>query len=96
MLTRARVQPHPGPSRTPGRRDKFLWSTAEGGPQEWLVTVCSRNGPWWHYAGGTAQFLAELCDGTLEPWALPRVRPVVTGWTDALGASRAAPEGRPA
>ncbi len=25
------------------------------------------------------QFLAELCDGTLEPWALPTVHPEVTG-----------------
>lgn len=25
--------------------------------------------------GGAVQFLAELCDGTLEPWALPRSTP---------------------
>ncbi|MGW6842076.1 hypothetical protein [Streptomyces sp. NPDC054958] len=59
--------------------DKFLWSSVVGGPEQWLVTVCSRNGPWWHYEGGMVQFLAELCDGTLEPWALPPVRPEVTG-----------------
>ncbi|MFB6523709.1 hypothetical protein [Streptomyces sp. NPDC056401] len=26
----------------------------------------------------TVQFLAELCDGPLEPWALPQVSPQVT------------------
>ncbi|MEU3775317.1 hypothetical protein AB0F11_19270 [Streptomyces sp. NPDC032472] len=65
--------------------DDFLWSTGAGGPEEWLVTVCSRNGPWWHYEGGMVQFLAELCDGTLEPWALPPVRPEVTAWWDGRG-----------
>ncbi|MEW2418516.1 hypothetical protein AB0953_33215 [Streptomyces sp. NPDC046866] len=65
--------------------DDFLWSTGAGGPEEWPVTVCSRNGPWWHYDGGMVQFLAELCDGTFEPWALPPVRPEVTGWWDERG-----------
>ncbi|MFI5666609.1 hypothetical protein [Streptomyces sp. NPDC051704] len=67
--------------------DQFFWSALGDDPEQWPVTVCSRNGPWWHYAGGTVQFLAELCDGTLEPWALPPVRPVITGW-DAPGGGR--------
>ncbi|MFK0256164.1 hypothetical protein [Streptomyces sp. NPDC090445] len=66
--------------------DRFLWTSVAEGPEHWLVTVCSRNGPWWHYEGGMAQFLAELCAGTLEPWALPTVRPEVTGWFDERGA----------
>ncbi|MFE0450982.1 SMI1/KNR4 family protein [Streptomyces sp. NPDC058914] len=53
--------------------DKFLWSTSGDDPEQWLVTVASRNGGWWHYEGGAVQFLAEYCDGTLEPWALPPV-----------------------
>ncbi|MFD8020780.1 SMI1/KNR4 family protein [Streptomyces lavendulae] len=57
--------------------DRFLWSSIEGGPRQWRVTIASRNGGWWHYEGGAVQFLAELCDGTLEPWALPLVRPDV-------------------
>ncbi|MGV9337324.1 hypothetical protein [Streptomyces sp. NPDC003688] len=40
---------------------------------------------WWHYAGGTVQFLAELTNGTLEPWALPPISPEVTGWGVAGG-----------
>ncbi|MFE2142662.1 hypothetical protein ACFXA3_13105 [Streptomyces sp. NPDC059456] len=66
--------------------DQFLWSSVPEGPEHWLVTVCSHNGPWWHYEGGMVQFLAELCDGTLERWALPTVRPEVTGWFDERGA----------
>ncbi|MER5765062.1 SMI1/KNR4 family protein [Streptomyces sp. NPDC002082] len=58
--------------------DRFLWSAIEHSPQQWRVTVASRNGGWWHYEGGVVQFLAELCDGTLEPWALPPVSPEVT------------------
>ncbi|MFJ7779678.1 hypothetical protein [Streptomyces yangpuensis] len=60
--------------------DNFYWSVPGDGPGHWLVTICSRNGPWWHYEGGVVQFLAELCDGTLEPWALPPVKPRITGW----------------
>ncbi|MBT2469553.1 SMI1/KNR4 family protein [Streptomyces sp. ISL-66] len=58
--------------------DRFLWSSIEHSPQQWQVTVASRNGGWWHYEGGVVQFLAELCDGTLEPWALPPVSTKVT------------------
>ncbi|THA84533.1 hypothetical protein E6U81_11755 [Streptomyces sp. A0592] len=60
--------------------DRFFWSGLEGDPDHWPVTVWSRNGPWWHYEGGTVQFLAELCGASVEPWALPTVRPRVTGW----------------
>ncbi|MFJ3927603.1 hypothetical protein [Streptomyces sp. NPDC090022] len=73
--------------------DRFLWSTVPGDPQRWPVTVCSRNDAWWHYDGGMVQFLAELCDGTLDPWALPPVRPVVTHWIDDTGRARPVPEG---
>ncbi|OKI47487.1 hypothetical protein [Streptomyces sp. MJM1172] len=66
--------------------DQFLWSSVTEDPEHWLVTVSSRNGVWWHYEGGMVQFLAELCDGTLEPWGLPPVRPEVTGWFDERGA----------
>ncbi|MEU9182952.1 hypothetical protein AB0C90_40530 [Streptomyces sp. NPDC048550] len=66
--------------------DRFFWTSVAEGPEHWLVTVCSRNGPWWHYEGGMVQFLAELCDGTLEPWALPTVQSKVTGWFDERGA----------
>ncbi|MFW6692460.1 hypothetical protein [Streptomyces sp. MAR4 CNX-425] len=65
--------------------DRFFWSVLGDDPEDWRVTVCSRNGPWWHYAGGVVQFLTELCDGVLEPWALPPVRPEVTGWGDGEG-----------
>ncbi|MFJ3728928.1 SMI1/KNR4 family protein [Streptomyces sp. NPDC090045] len=60
--------------------DKFMWSTAGASPQEWRVTVAGRGGAWWHYEGGAVQFLAELCDGTLEPWGLRVVGPEVTVW----------------
>ncbi|MFI8365173.1 hypothetical protein ACIGD1_34100 [Streptomyces sp. NPDC085612] len=60
--------------------DNFYWSVLGDDPEHWPVTVCSRNGPWWHYEGGMVQFLAELCGGTLEPWALPPVEPRITGW----------------
>ncbi|WP_316745414.1 hypothetical protein [Streptomyces sp. MK7] len=68
--------------------DQFFWSVLGDDPEHWPVTVCSRNGAWWHYAGGMVQFLAELCDGTLDPWALPPVRPEVTGWGVAGGGWR--------
>ncbi|MEV7526371.1 SMI1/KNR4 family protein [Streptomyces sp. NPDC091371] len=58
--------------------DKFMWSTAGETPQGWFVTVASRGGAWWHYAGGAVQFLAELCDGTVEPWSLRMFDPEVT------------------
>lgn len=57
--------------------DRFLWSAIESSPQQWRVTIASRSGGWWHYEGGVVQFLAELCDGTLEPWALPAIGPDV-------------------
>jgi hypothetical protein len=65
--------------------DNFFWSVVGDDPEHWPVTVCSRNGPWWHYEGGMVQFLSELCGGGLEPWALPPVRPQVTGWAVADG-----------
>lgn len=58
--------------------DKFMWTTAGQTPQEWFVTVAGRGGAWWHYEGGAVQFLAELCDHTLEPWGLRSVDPEVT------------------
>ncbi|MEU4356260.1 hypothetical protein [Streptomyces virginiae] len=68
--------------------DRFFWSVLGDDPGQWPVTICSRNGPWWHYESGMVQFLAELCEGTLEPWALPPVRPEVTGWGVAGGGWR--------
>ncbi|MBM9623979.1 SMI1/KNR4 family protein [Streptomyces zhihengii] len=53
--------------------DKFMWSTTGGSPQDWIVTVASRGGAWWHYGGGSVQFLAEHCNGTLEHWGLPPI-----------------------
>lgn len=77
------LRPHPAPGgllpwAESNEGDKFLWSTTGDSPQQWLVTIASRNGGWWHYQGGAVQFLAEYCDGTLEPWALPPVDPEVT------------------
>ena len=77
------LRPHPAPGgllpwAESNEGDKFLWSTPGDDPQQRLVTIASRNGGWWHYEGGAVQFLAELCDGTLEPWALPPVAPEVT------------------
>ncbi|MFJ9690812.1 SMI1/KNR4 family protein [Kitasatospora sp. NPDC101183] len=60
--------------------DFFLWTTSPAGPQEWTVTVASRNGAWWHYAGGLVQFLADLVGGAPEPWGLPVVRPGCRAW----------------
>ncbi|MDQ1006057.1 hypothetical protein QFZ82_000542 [Streptomyces sp. V4I23] len=54
-----------------------MWSTTGDTPQDWIVTVASRGGVWWHYSGGAVQCLAEYCDGTVEPWALPPVVPEV-------------------
>ncbi|MFD0369626.1 SMI1/KNR4 family protein [Streptomyces sp. NPDC127114] len=51
--------------------DKFMWSTTGPTPQDWVVTVASRGGAWWHYEGGAVQFLAEYCTGAVEPWGLP-------------------------
>ncbi|MDW6060293.1 SMI1/KNR4 family protein [Streptomyces sp. FXJ1.4098] len=76
MTAGLRLHPAPGgllPWAESNQGDMFLWSTTGDGPQDWLVTVASHNGGWWHYAGGAVQFLAELCDGTLEPWELPPI-----------------------
>ncbi|NYI08269.1 SMI1/KNR4 family protein [Allostreptomyces psammosilenae] len=77
------LRPHPAPGgllpwAQSNQGDHFLWTTTGDGPEQWLVTVASHNGGWWHYAGGAVQFLAELVEGTLEPWGLPPVRPGVT------------------
>ncbi|MFI0941612.1 SMI1/KNR4 family protein [Streptomyces sp. NPDC021020] len=53
--------------------DKFMWSTTGESPQDWIVTVASRGGAWWHYGGGAVQFLADYCTGALEPWGLPPI-----------------------
>lgn len=77
-LVEARPEPGPGvpPHPAPGgllpwaesdESDTFAWRTTGGTPQEWCVTVAGHGGGWWHYEGGAVQFLAELCDGTLEP-----------------------------
>ncbi|MFE5804503.1 hypothetical protein [Streptomyces sp. NPDC056491] len=65
--------------------DEFFWSVLGDDPDRWSVTISSRNSAWWHYEGGMVQFLAELCEGALEPWALPVVRPELTGWGVAGG-----------
>ncbi|WP_258054110.1 hypothetical protein [Streptomyces sp. INR7] len=71
----------PDPLGASAEGDQFFWSVLGDDPERWPVTICSRNGPWWHYEGGMVQFLAELCAGVLEPWALPPVKPEITGWT---------------
>ncbi|PWI19347.1 SMI1/KNR4 family protein [Streptomyces sp. Act143] len=76
------------PWATSNQGDYFLWTTSPDGPQEWMVTVASRNGAWWHYAGGAVQFLADLVSGVLEPWALPPVRPEITWVQQPGGGSR--------
>ncbi|WP_151772129.1 SMI1/KNR4 family protein [Streptomyces abyssomicinicus] len=53
--------------------DKFMWSTTGPTPQDWVVTVATRGGAWWHFGGGAVQFLAEYCTGGLEPWGLPPI-----------------------
>ncbi|MGK5521004.1 hypothetical protein ACSNN9_16825 [Micromonospora sp. URMC 107] len=73
------LRPHPAPGgllpwATSNGGDVFLWTTTGAGPDDWPVTVASRNGGWWHYTGGAVQFLAELIDGTLQPWELPPLR----------------------
>ncbi|GGT07021.1 hypothetical protein GCM10010271_06780 [Streptomyces kurssanovii] len=89
VLADAWVEPGSGPVAHPApggllpwaesdESDKFMWSTTGRTPQDWTVTVASRSGGWWHYDGGAVQFLAEYCEGTLEPWALPRIDPDVT------------------
>jgi hypothetical protein len=77
------MHPYPAPGgllpwSSSNQGDFFLWTTSPAGPQEWTVTVASRNGAWWHYTGGAVQFLADLVSGVLEPWALPTVRPEIT------------------
>ncbi|MFG3156997.1 SMI1/KNR4 family protein [Streptomyces sp. NPDC048219] len=72
--------PAPGgllPWATSFQGDYFLWTTNETGPDTWTVTVASRNGVWWHYTAGAVQFMADLVSGSLQPWALPPVRPTV-------------------
>ncbi|GAA3893314.1 MULTISPECIES: SMI1/KNR4 family protein [Streptomyces] len=83
------MHPYPAPGgllpwSTSSQGDFFLWTTRPSGPQEWTVTVASRNGAWWQYTGGAVQFLADLVSGVLEPWALPTVRPEIT-WVDQPG-----------
>lgn len=51
--------------------DVILWTTTGAVPDEWPVTVASRNGGWWHYTGGAVQFIADWASGGLEPWELP-------------------------
>lgn len=77
------MHPYPAPGgllpwAVSNQGDYFLWTTRPAGPQEWTVTVASRNGAWWHYTGGAVQFLADLVSGVLDPWALPPVRPEIT------------------
>ncbi|MFD7688118.1 SMI1/KNR4 family protein [Streptomyces sp. NPDC059781] len=72
------LRPHPAPGgllpwAESNEGDKLLWTTDGTDPRQWSVTVASRNGGWWHYEGGAVQFLAEYCDGGLEPWGLPPV-----------------------
>ncbi|MFF2570982.1 SMI1/KNR4 family protein [Streptomyces sp. NPDC058084] len=55
--------------------DKFMWSTTGPTPQDWVVTVASRGGAWWHYAGGVVQFLAEYCTGILGTLGIAADRP---------------------
>lgn len=69
------MRPHPAPGGLLPRTgteggDLFLWITT-GAPDDWPVTVATRGGEWWHYRGGAVHFLAELVDGTLEPWEIP-------------------------
>lgn len=76
------LRPHPAPGgllpwAQSNQGDLFLWTTTTAEPDDWPVTVASRNGGWWNYLGGAVQFLAELIDGTLQPWELPPVRPEV-------------------
>ncbi len=83
------MRPYPAPGgllawSSSNQGDFFLWTTSPAGPQEWTVTVVSRNGAWWHYTGGAVQFLADLVSGVLVPWALPTVRPEIT-WIDRPG-----------
>ncbi|MER7738335.1 SMI1/KNR4 family protein [Streptomyces sp. NPDC096538] len=87
------LHPYPAPGgllpwASSNQGDFFLWTTSPAGPQEWTVTVASRNGAWWHYTGGAVQFLAELVSGGLEPWALPTVRPEITWIRRPGGGSR--------
>ncbi|TVL91078.1 SMI1/KNR4 family protein [Streptomyces sp. SAJ15] len=75
------LHPAPGgllPWGESNESDKFMWTTTGDSPEDWVVTVASRSGGWWHYGGGMVQFLAEYCGGTLEPWALPPIDPEVT------------------
>jgi hypothetical protein len=79
------LHPYPAPGgllpwATSTQGDFFLWSTSAVDRGNWLVTVASRSGTWWHYEGGAVQFMAELVSGALEPWGLPEARPGVSPW----------------
>ncbi|MFR9794351.1 SMI1/KNR4 family protein [Streptomyces sp. MS06] len=69
------LPPHPAPGgllpwADSEQGDLFLWSTTGDAPDDWPVVVAPRDHPWWQYAGGAVQFLADLADGTLAPWGL--------------------------
>jgi hypothetical protein len=57
--------------------DYVLWTT-NGPPAEWTITVATRGGGWWHFAGGLVQFLTGLVDGSVEQWGLHTIAPAVT------------------
>ncbi|NGN68269.1 SMI1/KNR4 family protein [Streptomyces sp. A7024] len=77
------LRPHPAPGgllpwAESNEGDMFLWTTTGPTPQQWRVTVASRNGGWWHYDGSAVQFLTDYCTGTLKLWALPPLNPQAT------------------
>ncbi|MDX3532212.1 SMI1/KNR4 family protein [Streptomyces sp. ID05-39B] len=70
------LRPHPAPSgllpwASSLSGDVILWTTTGAGPDDWPVTVASRNGGWWHYTGGAVQFIGDWVSGRLELWELP-------------------------
>ncbi|MEU9265178.1 SMI1/KNR4 family protein [Streptomyces sp. NPDC048251] len=70
------LRPHPAPGGLlPWAEslsgDVILWTTTGADPDDWPVTVASRNGGWWHYTGGAVQFIADWARGGLDPWGLP-------------------------
>jgi len=81
------LPPHPAPGgllpwADSSQGDLFLWVTSGASPHDWPVAVATRDGEWWYYAGGAVQFLAELADGTVEPWGLTDIHSDVTVLTD--------------
>jgi hypothetical protein len=81
ISTGLRPYPAPGgllPWAESNEGDMLLWTTTGATPDDWPVTVASRNAGWWHYTGGAVQFLTEWLDGTLDPWALPPLAPEIT------------------